>query len=91
MIKFDPPRYVKVVHKTQHEGEWHTFGFVYEEQYHTNALRNLGIMAADSEVPFTWYDAAVVSQEMRNQLAHMQAEQASTPEIKNSAPKQRFA
>jgi hypothetical protein len=39
--------------------------FLYEDSQRAAALRALGRTAANSELSFTWYDAAVLSQKLR--------------------------
>lgn len=40
--------------------------FVFNDRTRTDALRMLGRFAADPELSFTWYDAAILSQQIRN-------------------------
>jgi hypothetical protein len=42
-----------------------TYIFTYREEYKTELLRTLGRYAADPELSFSWYDAAVLSQKVR--------------------------
>ncbi|MCA8997499.1 MAG: hypothetical protein KDA80_10940 [Planctomycetaceae bacterium] len=49
--------------------------FVYDEESASELLQTLGRYAADPELNFTWYDAAVLSQKVRR----MQAESRSGP------------
>jgi hypothetical protein len=39
--------------------------FMYTEEQKTEMLRTLGRYAADPELSFSWYDAAVLSQKVR--------------------------
>lgn len=39
--------------------------FLYDDSQKADALRTLGRHASDPELSFDWYDAAVVSQKMR--------------------------
>lgn len=39
--------------------------FLYDEQNCTETLRMLGRYAADPQLSFTWYDAAVISKKIR--------------------------
>ncbi len=41
------------------------FVFLYEDERRAETLRMLGKFAADPEINFTWYDAAVLSQKIR--------------------------
>ncbi len=54
--------------------------FLYEDSQRAEALRTLGRFASNPELSFTWYDAAVLSQKVRNS-AH-----ESVPEMKASLP-----
>jgi len=42
--------------------------FMFDEANRTETLRMLGRYAADPELSFTWYDAAVLSQKVREML-----------------------
>ena len=42
--------------------------FMFDEASRTETLRVLGRYAADPELSFTWYDAAVLSQKVREML-----------------------
>lgn len=39
--------------------------FLYDDDSEQEALRTMGRFAADKELSFTWYDAAVLSQKLR--------------------------
>lgn len=39
--------------------------FLYDDQSRSEALRTLGRYASNSELSFSWYDAAVLSQKIR--------------------------
>lgn len=41
------------------------FLFLFDDQNRTETLRTLGRFAADPELDFTWYDAAVLSRKIR--------------------------
>ena len=41
--------------------------FLYDDNNRAETLRMLGRYASDSELSFTWYDAAVLSQKVRRQ------------------------
>lgn len=45
-----------------------TFMFIYRDETRTEMLRQLGRMASDNETSFDWYDAAIVSERIRNSL-----------------------
>jgi uncharacterized protein (DUF2336 family) len=55
--------------------------FLYEDSQRAEALRTLGRFASNPELSFTWYDAAVLSQKVRN------SSQESVPEMKASLPR----
>jgi hypothetical protein len=40
--------------------------FLYDDAGRADALRTLGRYAANPELSFTWYDAAVISQRIQN-------------------------
>ena len=40
--------------------------FLFNDQKKSEALRTLGRYASDSKLSFSWYDAAVLSQKVRN-------------------------
>ena len=40
--------------------------FLYDDDSRAEALRTLGRFASDNELSFSWYDAAVLSQKVRN-------------------------
>jgi hypothetical protein len=41
--------------------------FLYDDHQRAQALRALGRMASNPELSFTWYDAAVLSQKIRQE------------------------
>ncbi len=43
--------------------------FLYDDQNRTETLRMLGRYAADPQLSFTWYDAAVMSKKIREMAA----------------------
>lgn len=47
--------------------------FLFDDANRTETLRQIGRFAANPELSFTWYDAAVMSQKIR-QTAHQQEE-----------------
>jgi hypothetical protein len=55
--------------------------FLYDDDNRSEALRTLGRYASDQELSFSWYDAAVLSQKIR---------QASPPEEKPMTHRNRF-
>lgn len=50
--------------------------FLYDDESRAEALRTLGRFASDSDLSFTWYDAAVLSQKIRSR-----PEETKTPSI----------
>ena len=55
--------------------------FLYEDSQRAEALRTLGRFASNPDLSFTWYDAAVLSQKVRNSA------QEGVPEMKASLPR----
>ena len=53
------------------------FVFLYDEKSIPQLLQTLGRYAADPELNFSWYDAAVLSQKVRKLVAESQAESRS--------------
>jgi hypothetical protein len=47
--------------------------FLFTDEHKAEVLRTLGRFASNPELSFTWYDAAVLSQRLR-QESHVQAE-----------------
>lgn len=58
--------------------------FLYDDSQRAEALRSLGRFASNPELSFSWYDAAVLSQKIRN------AETAETEKARHAATKARF-
>lgn len=52
--------------------------FMYDQESRDTMLRTLGRFAADTELSFTWYDAAVLTQKIRQTDEEHGAEIAST-------------
>lgn len=46
--------------------------FLYDDASRAETLRVLGRYASNPELSFTWYDAAVLSQKIRQEAAHTQ-------------------
>src|SRR5580765_2679115 len=59
--------------------------FLYDDEHRSEALKTLGRFASNAELSFSWYDAAVLSQRIRQTALEQQAE-AATPAL----PRQRF-
>ncbi|MDR1052568.1 MAG: hypothetical protein LBL39_00170 [Planctomycetaceae bacterium] len=49
--------------------------FLYNDTSRSEALRTLGRYASNPELSFTWYDAAVLSQKIRQESQHLTREQ----------------
>jgi hypothetical protein len=58
--------------------------FLYEDSQRAEALRTLGRFASNPELSFTWYDAAVLSQKVRqNAPSEASAEPSALPRRMN--------
>jgi hypothetical protein len=53
--------------------------FLYDDDSPNSLLQTLGRFAADKELSFTWYDAAVLSQKVRKLRQEMEQEEQSRP------------
>lgn len=51
--------------------------FLYDDASRAETLRTLGRFASNPELSFTWYDAAVLSQKIRQESAAKKAESSS--------------
>jgi hypothetical protein len=51
--------------------------FLYDDEHRSEALRTLGKFASNAELSFSWYDAAVLSQRIRQTALEQQAEAAA--------------
>ena len=49
--------------------------FLYDDQHRSEALRTLGRFASNPELSFSWYDAAVLSQRIRQTALEQRAEE----------------
>jgi hypothetical protein len=49
--------------------------FLYDDQHKSEALRTLGRFASNPELSFSWYDAAVLSQRIRQTALEQRTEQ----------------
>ncbi|AMV17075.1 hypothetical protein [Planctomyces sp. SH-PL14] len=58
------------------------FIFLYDEQSTPQLLQTLGRYAADPEMSFSWYDAAVLSQKVRRLK---ESQERTTPDVRRSA------
>ena len=52
--------------------------FLYDDDSHAQTLQTLGRYAADPELSFTWYDAAVLSQRVRRLKEQTEARERPT-------------
>ena len=53
--------------------------FLFDDENRTETLRQIGRYAANPELSFTWYDAAVVSQKVRQAAAPKEPERSEAP------------
>jgi hypothetical protein len=74
-----------VEYETKKAEEKHTFVFRFDEDKHVDALRQVGKMAADPEIPFSWYDAAVVGQQIRNNYWELQKQPATPVDLSGTS------
>jgi hypothetical protein len=49
--------------------------FLYDDEHKSEALRTLGRFASNAELSFSWYDAAVLSQRIRQTAQEQRSEQ----------------
>jgi len=59
------------------------FVFLYDDDSYAELLQTLGRYAADPELSFSWYDAAVLSQKVRR--LQQQTEEDERPYFRESA------
>ncbi|HEX5106047.1 MAG TPA: hypothetical protein VFV87_19645 [Pirellulaceae bacterium] len=52
--------------------------FLFDDEHRSEALRTLGKFASNPELSFSWYDAAVLSQRIRQAAQEARAEEAET-------------
>jgi hypothetical protein len=52
--------------------------FLFDDDNRVETLRQIGRYAANPELSFTWYDAAVMSQKIRQTVANTEAETLDT-------------
>jgi hypothetical protein len=55
--------------------------FLYDDEHRSDALRTLGRFASNPELSFSWYDAAVLSQRIRQTAIEAQAEEEPVAEV----------
>lgn len=58
--------------------------FLYDDEHRSDALRTLGRFASNPELSFSWYDAAVLSQRIRQTAQEQRAEEAAVPPLPHS-------
>jgi hypothetical protein len=63
--------------------------FLYDDTHRSDALRTLGRFASNPELSFSWYDAAVLSQRIR-QTAHEQRTESAAAAPEPRADHRRF-
>lgn len=51
--------------------------FLYDDDHRTETLRMLGRYAADPQLSFTWYDAAVLSKKIRETAVELESQRPS--------------
>lgn len=54
--------------------------FLYDDEHRSEALRTLGRFASNPELSFSWYDAAVLSQRVRQSATEAAAQTISPRE-----------
>ena len=59
--------------------------FLYDDEHRAQALRTLGRFASNPELSFSWYDAAVLSQRIRQTAHEQRAEETAA-----AMPRSRF-
>ena len=53
--------------------------FLFDDEHRAEALRTLGRFASNPELSFSWYDAAVLSQRIRQTAVEAAAEEPASP------------
>ena len=61
--------------------------FLFDDERRAEALRTLGRFASNPELSFSWYDAAVLSQRIRQTAAQAAAEAAAEEHIPAGRPR----
>ena len=59
--------------------------FLYDDDHKSDALRTLGRFASNPELSFSWYDAAVLSQRIRQTAMEQRTEVETETEAEASA------
>lgn len=57
--------------------------FLYDDEHRSDALRTLGRFASNAELSFSWYDAAVLSQRIRQTANEARAEEEAAEVLRN--------
>src|SRR5205085_2842426 len=66
--------------------------FLYDDTHKSDALRTLGRFASNPELSFSWYDAAVLSQRIRQTALEQRTEvEAETAAVAAPAPASRHS
>lgn len=60
--------------------------FLYDDAHRADALRMLGRFASNPELSFSWYDAAILSQRIRQTALQQMAAAAEGAELAAEAP-----
>jgi hypothetical protein len=58
--------------------------FLYDDEHRSEALRTLGRFASNPELSFSWYDAAVLSQRIRQTALEQRAEEQAAPSLRHN-------
>lgn len=64
--------------------------FLFDDEHRSEALRTLGKFASNPELSFSWYDAAVLSQRIRQAAQEARAEEEAATAEAGSRPHPRF-
>jgi hypothetical protein len=64
--------------------------FLFDDEHRSEALRTLGKFASNPELSFSWYDAAVLSQRIRQAAQEARAEEEAAAAEAVSRPHRRF-
>jgi hypothetical protein len=59
--------------------------FLYDDEHKSEALRTLGRFASNPELSFSWYDAAVLSQRIRQTAMEQRSEAEAEAETETAA------
>jgi len=64
--------------------------FLFDDDHRADALRQLGRFASNPELSFSWYDAAVLSQRIRQAAQEQRAEEAAETSAEPAPAHPRF-